>query len=238
MNHVLHVPKITKNLLSVSQFTKDNNIIAEFYSNCCLIKEKITRRVLLQGKLSDGLYRMVMAHNNSSTSLPSAYFADFKSNNQPCAVESVTKSKSPTMSQSLSPFQNNQSKKFSIWHRRLGHPCVPILKNVMNTIGISNNFEFDFCTACQLGKSHKISFQNSTNVSSYPIELIHSGIWGSTSISSKEGYKYYVNSIDDYSKYTWIYPLHLKLEAKTIFQKFQILVERHFDRKVKIPQTD
>ena len=87
MNHVLHVPKITKNLLSVSQFTKDNNIIAEFYSNCCLIKEKITRRVLLQGKLSDGLYRMVMAHNNSSTSLPSAYFADFKSNNQPCAVE-------------------------------------------------------------------------------------------------------------------------------------------------------
>ena len=32
MNHVRHVPKITKNLLSVSQFTKDNNVIAEFYS--------------------------------------------------------------------------------------------------------------------------------------------------------------------------------------------------------------
>ncbi|KAL6314933.1 hypothetical protein AAG906_029152 [Vitis piasezkii] len=30
MNHVLHVLKITKNLLSISQFTKDNNVIAEF----------------------------------------------------------------------------------------------------------------------------------------------------------------------------------------------------------------
>ncbi|RVW78494.1 hypothetical protein CK203_050460 [Vitis vinifera] len=28
MNHVLHVLKITKNLLSISQFTKDNNVIA------------------------------------------------------------------------------------------------------------------------------------------------------------------------------------------------------------------
>ena len=179
-----------------------------------------------------------MPHNNSSTSLPSTYFVSFKSNNQPCAVESVTKSKSPTMGQSLSPFQNNQSNKFSIWHRRLGHPCVPILKNVMNTIGISNNFEFDFCTACQFGKSHKISFQNSSNVSSYPVELINSDIWGSTPINSKEGYKYYIHSIDDYSKYTWIYPLHLKSEAKTIFQKFQILVQRHFDRKIKTLQTD
>ena len=138
---------------------------------------------------------------------------------------------SPTMSQSLSPFQNNQSKKFSIWHRRLGHPCVPILKNVMNTIGTSNNFELDFCTAFQLGKSHQISFQNSTNVSSYPRELIHSDIWGPTPISLKKEYKYYIHFIDDYTKYIWIYPLHLRSEAKTIFQKFQILVERHFDRK-------
>ena len=178
---------------------------------------------------------MVMPHNNSSTSLPSACFADLKSNNQPWLLSQL---QSPTMSQSLSPFQNNQSKKFSIWHRRLGHPCVPILKNVMNTIGTSNNFELDFCTAFQLGKSHQISFQNSTNVSSYPRELIHSDIWGPTPISLKKEYKYYIHFIDDYTKYIWIYPLHLRSEAKTIFQKFQILVERHFDRKIKILQTN
>ena len=67
------------------------------------------KRAVLQGKLGNGLYRMVMPRNNSSTSLPSAYLAYFKSNNQPCVVESVTKSKSSTMSQSLSRFRNNQS---------------------------------------------------------------------------------------------------------------------------------
>ena len=108
----------------------------------------------------------------------------------------------------------------------------------MNTIYISNNFEIDFCTTSQLGKSHQISFQTSTNVSFYLVELIHLDIWGPTTISSKEGYKYYIHFIDDYTKYTWIHPLHLKLEAKTIFQKFHILVQRYFERKIKILQTD
>ncbi|RVW94296.1 putative ribonuclease H protein [Vitis vinifera] len=62
---LLHISHIG----SISQFTK-------------------TIMSLLQGKLSNGLYGMVMPHNNSSTSLPSACFADFKSNNQPCAFDS------------------------------------------------------------------------------------------------------------------------------------------------------
>ena len=58
LHNVLHVPKITKNLISVSQFTKDNNVIVEFFSDGCMIKEKETKQVLLRGFLNQGLYQL------------------------------------------------------------------------------------------------------------------------------------------------------------------------------------
>ena len=42
---------------------------------------------------------------------------------------------------------------------------------------------------------------------------------------------YYVSFIDDYNKFTWISLLKYKSEVFSIFQEFQKLVERHFDRK-------
>jgi hypothetical protein len=40
LSNVLHVPLITKNLLSVSQLTKDNNIFVEFSHSHCFIKDQ------------------------------------------------------------------------------------------------------------------------------------------------------------------------------------------------------
>ena len=49
---------------------------------------------------------------------------------------------------------------------------------------------------------------------------------------------YYVSFIDDYSKFTWIYLLKFKSEVFSIFQEFQKLVERQFDRKILAVQSD
>ena len=48
LKNILHVPDITKNLLSISQFTLDNDVIIEFSSNCCLVKNKSTKFILLE----------------------------------------------------------------------------------------------------------------------------------------------------------------------------------------------
>ena len=45
---VLVVPNIAKNLLSISKLTLDNNVVAEFYSDCCLIKDKQLGVVILK----------------------------------------------------------------------------------------------------------------------------------------------------------------------------------------------
>ncbi|GAU51364.1 hypothetical protein TSUD_383580 [Trifolium subterraneum] len=49
---------ITKNLLSISKLTADNNIFVEFDVDCCFVKDKLTGKVLLRGKLKDGLYQL------------------------------------------------------------------------------------------------------------------------------------------------------------------------------------
>lgn len=43
LNHVLHVPKITKNLMSISKLTADNKVYVEFHSTFCLVKDKKNR---------------------------------------------------------------------------------------------------------------------------------------------------------------------------------------------------
>ena len=56
--NVLHVPTMKKNLISVSQLTRDHDLIDEFNSSSCLIKDKSTGEVLLKGCLKDGLYQL------------------------------------------------------------------------------------------------------------------------------------------------------------------------------------
>lgn len=56
LNHVLHVPHVTKNLLSVSQLLTDNKVLVEFVDNFCLIKARNTRILLLRGITNEGLY--------------------------------------------------------------------------------------------------------------------------------------------------------------------------------------
>ncbi|KAL5767297.1 hypothetical protein ACOSQ2_014080 [Xanthoceras sorbifolium] len=55
LKDVLHVPNITKNFLNISKFTKDNNACAEFYNNHFVIKDKVSRKMLLHGQLRSGL---------------------------------------------------------------------------------------------------------------------------------------------------------------------------------------
>ena len=57
LKQLLHVPAITQNLITVSKFSKDNNVFFEFYPNHYAVKSLGTNEVLLQGSLGpDGLY--------------------------------------------------------------------------------------------------------------------------------------------------------------------------------------
>lgn len=44
--------------------------------------------------------------------------------------------------------------------------------------------------------------------------------------------------IDDFSRFTWVFPLKQKSEAIHAFTQFKNMVENQFNRKIKILQCD
>ena len=70
-------------------------------------------------------------------------------------------------------------------------------------------------------KSHKLPFVSSSRTSSFPLEIIHSDVWGPAPILSNQGFLYYVIFIDNFSKFTWIFPMKRKSDLFDIFCRFQ-----------------
>jgi len=58
LHNVLYVPKITKKILSISKLTVDNNTLVKFDANYYYVKNKLIGKILLRGKLRDGLYQL------------------------------------------------------------------------------------------------------------------------------------------------------------------------------------
>lgn len=56
LHNVLHVPEISKHLLSVNKLSRDNDVFFEFHPSHFLIKDRGTRQLLLAGKSESGLY--------------------------------------------------------------------------------------------------------------------------------------------------------------------------------------
>lgn len=57
LNNLLYTPKITKNLVYASQFTRDTNAYFELHPSYCVIRDSTTGEVLLEGVESGGSTR-------------------------------------------------------------------------------------------------------------------------------------------------------------------------------------
>lgn len=67
---------------------------------------------------------------------------------------------------------------------------------------------------------------------------MHSDIWGPAFQPSAQGFKYYISFVDDYTRYTWIFPLTLKSEAAGCVKQFLSMVKCQFSATVTRFQTD
>jgi histone deacetylase 1/2 len=77
----------------------------------------------------------------------------------------------------------------------------------------------------------------STSVSTSPLQLVFSDVWGPAP-SSVGKYTYYVSFINDFSKFTWIYLLKNFFDVFQVFENFQQLVECQFDKKILAIQSN
>ena len=69
----------------------------------------------------------------------------------------------------------------SRWHSRLGHPSSSIVKQVISSHNLpvlDESSSESVCDACQQAKSHQLPYAKSSSVSSAPLELVFSDVWG------------------------------------------------------------
>jgi histone deacetylase 1/2 len=93
------------------------------------------------------------------------------------------------------------------------------------------------CNACQLGKAHQLPFYPSSHVSTAPLQLVHTDVWG-PALPSANNSKYYVSFIDDFSRYVWIYFLKCKSDVEAVFLQFQKHAEHMLNTKIRSVQSD
>lgn len=120
LNNLLHVPTVTKNLLSVSQFARDSHVYFEFFPNFSFVKNHETKEILLKDILKEGKYIFPTLQQELSSS-PTIHHS--------------------TMTANFSIF-------FSLWHNRMGHASVKTIKRILSQCNIDAKADSGFCDSC------------------------------------------------------------------------------------------
>lgn len=124
-------------------------------------------------------------------------------------------------------------------HRRLCHANVQdIRRNFVWGVELQNGEQKSTCEICLQGKMSRNSFSKKSNQETEILEIIHSDVCGPLRVPSLGGAKYYVQFIDDKSKWCKIRFLKSKSEVFEATKDYIKLVENQKGKTVKYLQTD
>ena len=215
------------NLLSVQRFCCDNRTSFYFDANRFQIQDFFTRKPLYKGSNKDGLYPI------TGLSLPSwnSRVSNFQSSSKHTEPSHAALHSSYTASLPKSDLSSTD-----LWYMRLGHPQHRVLHHVLNRLSVSHTLSMsnNFCKHCVMGKMTQLPFSSSTSCTKFPLEIVHSDVWGPAPIDSINGHRYYVIFVDDFSRFTWFFPLKHKSHVLASFQHFKNTMENHHGTSVKI----
>lgn len=74
--------------------------------------------------------------------------------------------------------------------------------------------------------------------SKHAFQLIHMDLWGPFHYVTYNGERYFLTIVDDFTRATWVYLLHSKLDTLSMIKNFVILVETQFSTTIQIIRTD
>ena len=95
----------------------------------------------------------------------------------------------------------------------------------------------EFCEPCVLGKMKKLPFHSQEKVqASKLLQIIHSNIGGPISPQSREGYRYWLLPVDDYSCFPWIYFLKKKRDVLSTYNEWKMDVWNFFKQEIGVEE--
>ena len=93
--------------------------------------------------------------------------------------------------------------------------------------------------SCILGKQKNVSFlKTGRTLKAEKLELVHTDLWGPSSVASHGGSRYYITFIDESSRKVCVYFLKNKSDVFEIFKKWKAMIETETCLKVKYLRSD
>ncbi|GKB17266.1 putative RNA-directed DNA polymerase, partial [Tanacetum coccineum] len=125
------------------------------------------------------------------------------------------------------------------WHQRLGHPADQVLDALKTSLNLDSQSTSDhLCDTCNKAKQTRESFSLSDHKSNKIGELVHLDVWGPYKITSRDGFRYFLTIVDDFSRAVWVYMLKGKDDVYDSIINFVQMITNQFETNVKIFRSD
>ncbi|CAI7754866.1 unnamed protein product [Closterium sp. NIES-54] len=108
------------------------------------------------------------------------------------------------------------------WHHRLGHPSLPRLCGMHSRLlvcGLPRSLTplppspAPPCLPCVKGRQRAAPQSSSFPPTSAPLQTLHMDVWGPARVSGQGRERYFLLVVDDYMRYTTVFPLRSKGEV-------------------------
>ncbi|CAI7916124.1 unnamed protein product [Closterium sp. NIES-54] len=113
-----------------------------------------------------------------------------------------------------------------LWHHRLGHPSLPRLRGMASRALVSGlprslpplpPGPAPTCVPCVVGQQRAAPHSSSFPLTEAPLQTLHMDVWGPASVRGQGHERYFLLVVDDYSRYTTVFPLRSKGEVPETF---------------------
>ncbi|CAI7821082.1 unnamed protein product [Closterium sp. NIES-53] len=112
-----------------------------------------------------------------------------------------------------------------LWHHRLGHPSLPRLCGMHSRLlvfGLPRSLPplppttAPPCLPCVEGRQRAAPLSSSFPPMTSPLQTLHMDLWSPARVSGKGRERYFLLVVDDYTRYTTVFPLRSKGEVSDV----------------------
>ncbi|CAI7793658.1 unnamed protein product, partial [Closterium sp. NIES-54] len=112
-----------------------------------------------------------------------------------------------------------------LWHHRLGHPSVPHLRGMASCVLVSglprslpplSPGPAPTCVPCVEGRQRAAPHSFEFPPTEAPLQTLHMDVWGPARVRGQGHERYFLLVVDDYSRYTTVFPLRSKGEVTKV----------------------
>ncbi|CAI7858742.1 unnamed protein product [Closterium sp. NIES-54] len=106
-----------------------------------------------------------------------------------------------------------------LWHHCLGHPSLPCLRGMASLVLVSGlprslpplpPGPTTTCVPCIEGRQRAAPHSSEFPPTEAPLHTLHMDVWGPARVRGQGHERYFLLVVDDYSRYTTVFPLHSK----------------------------